>query len=96
LYQARLTKSYHNVKKEVETNHIKIIHPPFVVYVDENKDNIIQPIEYAKSRRHIQAIFKEQNKNGEDVSPFRIITLGLILTFSKLHIFQMIRLLKHF
>jgi len=47
---------------------MKIIHLPFVVYVDENKDNIIQPIPLCeKSYRHIQAFVKEQNKKGEDV-----------------------------
>jgi len=63
-----LTQSYYNVKKDFETNHLKIVHPPFVVYVDENKDNIIQPIPICeKSYRHIQALVKEQNKKGENV-----------------------------
>jgi len=67
-FYEKLTQSYYNVKKEFETNHIKIIHPPFVVYIDENKDNIIQPIPLCeKSYRHIQAFVKEQSKKGEDV-----------------------------
>jgi len=43
-FYEKLTQSNYNVKKDFETNHLKIIYPPFVVYVDENKDNIIQPI----------------------------------------------------
>jgi len=67
-YYEKLTQSYYNVKKDFETNHLKIIHPPFVVYVDENKENIIQPIPLCeKSYRHLQALRKETNKKGEDV-----------------------------
>jgi len=67
-YFDKLTQSYYNVKKDFEINHLKIIHPPFVVYVDENKDNIIQPIPLCeKSYRHIQSYVKEKNKKGEEV-----------------------------
>jgi hypothetical protein len=67
-FYEKLTQSYYNVKKEFENNHLKIIHPPFIIYVDENKDNIIQAIPLCeKSYRHIQAFIKEKNNNGEDV-----------------------------
>lgn len=67
-YYEKLTQSYYNVKKDFEINHLKIIHPPFVVYIDENKDNIIQPIPLCeKSYRHIQAFVKELNKKGDEV-----------------------------
>ena len=67
-FYEKLTQSYYNVKKDFETNHLKIIHPPFIIYVDDNKDNIIQPIPLCeKSYRHKQAFIKEQNKKGEDV-----------------------------
>lgn len=67
-YYEKLTQSYYNVKKDFETNHIKIVHPPFIIYVDENQDNIIQPIPLCeKSYRHVQAFVKTQNKKGEDV-----------------------------
>lgn len=67
-YYEKLTQSYFNVKKDFELNHLKIIHPPFIVYVDENKDNIIQPIPLCeKSYRHIQSFVKEQNKKGDEV-----------------------------
>ena len=63
-----MTQSYYNVKKDFETNHLKIIHPPFVVYVDEKANNIIQPIPLCeKSYRHIQCYIKEKNKKGDDV-----------------------------
>ena len=67
-YYDKLTQSYFNVKKDFEANHLKVIHPPFVVYIDDNKDNIIQPIPLCeKSYRHIQCYVKETNKKGEDV-----------------------------
>ena len=67
-YYDKLTQSYYNVRKDFEENHLKIIHPPFVVYVDENKDNIIQPIPLCeKSYRHIQCYVKDTNKKGEEV-----------------------------
>lgn len=63
-----MTQSYWNVKKDFEINHLKIIHPPFIVYIDDKKENIIQPIPLCeKSYRHIQSYTKEQNKKGEDV-----------------------------
>lgn len=66
-YYDKLTQSYYNVKKDFETNHLKIIHPPFVVYVDEKANNIIQPIPLCeKSYRHIQCYIKEKNKKGDD------------------------------
>ncbi len=69
-YYERLIKSYYNVKKEFEKNHLKIIHPPFIIYVDDDDNNIIQPIPLCeKSYRHILASFKEEkkDKNGKDV-----------------------------
>jgi len=67
-YYDKLTQSYFNVKKDFEENHLKIIHPPFIVYVDDNKDNIIQPIPLCeKSYRHIQCYVKETNKKGDEV-----------------------------
>ena len=66
-YYDKLTQSYYNVKRDFEANHLKVIHPPFVVYIDDNKDNIIQPIPLCeKSYRHIQCYVKETNKKGED------------------------------
>lgn len=66
-YYNRLTQSYFNVKKEFEINHIKIIHPPFVVFIDDNKENIIQPVPLCeKSYRHLQCYVKDINKKGEE------------------------------
>jgi len=73
-YYNKLTQSYFNVKKEFEINHHKIIHPPFIIYVDENKENIIQPIPLCeKSYRHIQAIVKEKTIKGDVYKKCRFI-----------------------
>ena len=56
------------LRRIFEINLLKIIHPPLVVCVDENKQNIIQPIPLGKkSHRQIQAFVKEQDKKGEGV-----------------------------
>ena len=65
-YYDMLNRNYKNVKNNFEETHFKIIHPPMIITVDKNQNNIKQcEKDFIKSYRHIVYNKKNEDKKGK-------------------------------
>lgn len=64
-YYNMINKNYKNVKKNFEEDHLKIIHPPMIIYTNREGENIKESFKDARcSYSHLSYNKKEEDKKG--------------------------------
>lgn len=64
-YYNIINKNYKNVKKNFEEDHLKIIHPPMIIYTNRDGENIKESFKDVRcSYSHISYNKKEEDKKG--------------------------------
>ena len=64
-YYDMINKNYKNVKKNFEEDHLKIIHPPMIIYTNREGENIKESFKDVRcSYSHLSYNKKEEDKKG--------------------------------